>query len=90
VAQKTGQKATYSKNKAFDKNYYLDFIVKSIREHGSLSRSDVDELLWKKLPDWMNDKQRKNKIGNLISELRIKKEIKNIGNDKYSKWVLFS
>lgn len=29
VAQKTGQKATYSKNKAFDKSYYLDLIKKS-------------------------------------------------------------
>ena len=35
VAQQTGQKASYSKNKAFDKQYYLDFILKAIGEHGS-------------------------------------------------------
>lgn len=88
VAQKTGQKAFYSKNKAFDKQYYLDLIVKSIKQHKSLSRKDVDELLWNKLPEWMNDKQRKNKIKNLLSELSSNKTIKNDGTFKESKWIL--
>ncbi|NQT78286.1 MAG: putative DNA binding domain-containing protein [Bacteroidetes bacterium] len=88
VAQKTGQKAAYTKNKAFDKSYYLDLIEKAIREHGSINRGDVDELLWKKLPDWMNDKQRKIKINNLLSELRRKNRIRNDGSDTKPKWVL--
>jgi len=52
-------------------------IVKSIKEHGSATRSDVDELLWNKLPDWMDDKQRKTKVTNLLSELRMMNRIKN-------------
>ncbi len=89
VAQKTGQKASYTKNKAFDKQYYLDLIVKSIIQHKSLSRKDVDELLWNKLPDWMNDKQRKYKIGNLLSELRMKGKIENVGIHKEPKWIIY-
>ncbi len=88
VAQKTGQKATYSKNKAFDKSYYLDLIEKAIREHTSLGRDDIDELLWNKLPDWMDEKQKKIKINNLLSELRQKKKIENKGTFKTPKWVL--
>jgi ATP-dependent DNA helicase RecG len=88
IAQKTDQKAAYSKNKAFDKSYYLDLIVKAVREHGSLDRKDVDELLWKKLPDWMSDKQRKTKINHLLSELRQNQTIRNDGSDAKSKWVL--
>jgi len=88
VAQKTGQKASYSKNKGFDKEYYLDLIVKSIREHNSLDRSDVDQLLWNKLPDWMDDKQKKIKINNLLSELRKENKIINNGTYKMPKWVL--
>jgi len=88
VAQKTGQKASYSKNKAFDKQYYLDMITNSINQHKSLSRKDVDELLWNKLPDWMNDNQRKNKIGNLLSELRINGIIENVGIPKKPKWII--
>ena len=88
VAQKTGQKAAYTKNKAFDKQYYLDLIVRSIQQHRVLTRKDVDELLWKKLPDWMDDKQRKNKIGNLLTELRSKGLIINNGTFKEPKWIL--
>ncbi|MBK6666181.1 MAG: putative DNA binding domain-containing protein [Saprospiraceae bacterium] len=90
VAQKTGQKATYSKNKGFDKAYYLDLIVKSISEHTSLDRSDVDQLLWNKLPEWMDDKQRKIKINNLLSELRKDNKIMNSGTFKMPKWVLIN
>ncbi len=88
VAQKTGQKATYSKNKAFDKQYYLDLILKAIGEHTNMSRQDVDELLWKKLPEWMEDKQRRIKITNLLSELRRKGHIHNSGSDTRPVWVL--
>ena len=83
----TGQKAVYSKYRAFDKAYYLDLIVKAIEEHRSLERKDVDELLWKKLPDWMDDKQKKTKINNLLSELRRTGQIKNSGSDKKPVWV---
>ncbi|MCT4083747.1 putative DNA binding domain-containing protein [Elizabethkingia anophelis] len=88
VAQNTGQKAEYSKNKGFDKKYYLDLIVKSIKEHKELTRSDVDALLWNKLPEWMEEQQKKNKIGNLLSELRIKEIIENKGTFGTPKWSL--
>ncbi|ROI08385.1 transcriptional regulator [Chryseobacterium sp. H3056] len=88
VAEKTGQKAEYSKTKGFDKPYYLDFILKAISEHKSLDRKDIDDLLWKKLPDWMDDRQRKIKVNNLLSELRKNKRIENTGTFKYPVWVL--
>jgi ATP-dependent DNA helicase RecG len=89
IAQATGQKANYTKNKGFEKSYYLDLIIKSITEHGFLERSDVDELLWNKLPEWMDDKQRKIKITNLLAELRRNQKIRNDGNDTRPKWTLF-
>lgn len=88
VAQQTGQKAKYSKNRAFDKQYYLDFILKAISEHGSMSRHDVDELLWNKLPEWMDDKQRKTKVGNLLGELKRSNRITNVSAKKTPSWVL--
>lgn len=88
VAQKMGQKASYSKNRAFDKKYYLDLICKAIEEHGSLARKDIDELLWNKLPEWMDDKQRKHRVTNLITELRRGRRIENRGTFKESEWVL--
>jgi ATP-dependent DNA helicase RecG len=87
-AEKTGQKASYSKNKAFDKSYYLDLVEKAIREHKSMSRGDIDDLLWNKLPEWMNEKQKKNKIGNLISELRMSGKTQNLGSFYKPIWTL--
>ena len=88
VAEKTGQKASYSKNKAFDKSYYLDLVEKAIREHKSMSRGDIDDLLWNKLPEWMSEKQKKNKIGNLISELRMSGKTQNLGSFNKPIWSL--
>lgn len=90
LAQLAGQKAKYSKNKAFDKQYYLDLICKSIAEHRSLTRKDIDELLWKKLPDWMDDVQKKIKVNNLISEARRSGKITNVGSLGKPQWVLIN
>ncbi|OGU12193.1 MAG: hypothetical protein A2X61_08430 [Ignavibacteria bacterium GWB2_35_12] len=88
ISKKTGLKAVYTKNKALDKKYYLDLIIRAIIQHDVLTRSDVDELLWKKLPEWMNENQKKAKINHLLTELRIKGDIKNVGSDRSPKWIL--
>jgi len=88
VAQKTNQKAAYSKNKGFDKTYYLDLIVKAIKEHKELNRKEVDELLWSKLPDWMTDTQKKTKVNHLLSELRRNNLIKNNGSLGKPIWII--
>ncbi len=90
LAQQMGQKAAYSKNLAFDKQYYLDLICKAVKEHGTLSRQDIDELLWNKLPDWMDDKQRKAKVGNLLTELRRNGRIVNLGSFAHPSWALLN
>lgn len=88
VAQRTGQKALYSKHKALDKKYYLDLVIKSIKDHGILTRADIDLLLWKKLPDYMTEAQKKTKIGNLLTELRKKGIIVNKGIYSKPEWHL--
>ena len=89
IAEIINQKAAYTKNKGFDKTYYLDLIEKAIKEHKFLTRKDVDELLLNKLPDWMSNKQRITKIGHLLSELRVTGKIINQGTRKKPEWVSF-
>jgi ATP-dependent DNA helicase RecG len=88
ISQVTDKKAEYSKNKAFDKQQYFEWILKSIQEHGSLSRKDIDELLWNMLPAWMSAEQKSNRIRNLIKELRVADKIVNKGSDAKPEWVL--
>jgi ATP-dependent DNA helicase RecG len=61
MAAITGEKAKYSRNKAFDQKYYLDFICKAIGEHKMMTRKDIDNLLWTKISDVLDEKQKKKK-----------------------------
>lgn len=87
VAQIIGEKAEYTKNKGFDKQYYLDLILKSISDHGSMTRGEIDSLLWTKLSDTLDDGKKKIKINNLINELSNKlKKICNKGTKTSPLW----
>jgi len=88
ISQATEEKAEYSKNKAFEKEKYFDWILKSIKEHGNMSRKDIDKLLWNVLPAWMSEKQKGNRVKNLLSELRKKGVIVNKGADAKPEWYL--
>lgn len=89
IAAITGDKSAYIKNRAFDKDYYKKLIIEYLSKYHSASREDFDKLLLNKLPDILNEKQRLNKIKNLLSELSQKdKRIKNVGTRSISKWIL--
>jgi ATP-dependent DNA helicase RecG len=62
--------------------------LQAISQHGSMNRKDIDNLLWNKLPEIINDKQKINMIKNLISELRILNRIINSGTKKDPVWIL--
>ena len=44
-------------------------------QHQNLKRTDFDKLLMNKLPNVLNEAQKKNKIGNLLKQLRMDKKI---------------
>lgn len=69
VAKETGQKATYIKNRAFDKEHYKKMIINFIRKYDKASRSDIDNLLMDKISDVLTDAQKRNKIRNLLYEM---------------------
>lgn len=89
VAVATGEKATYIKNRAFDKNFYKQLIIDFIKQYSVASRKDIDELLIDKLPNILDEDQKRKKISNLLSEMSKKdKSIKNGGSDNKPGWTL--
>ena len=88
LAQKTGQKVGYTKAKAFAKEQCFDYIEKFLKQHGSASRKEIDELLWNVLPEWMSDKQKKIRVNHLLTELSSKGKIINSGSRGRPKWVI--
>ena len=83
-------KVSYTKKSGFDDQYYKDLVLKYIKDFGSITKKDLDELLIDKLPDSLNEEQKKRKIRYLVNEILNKKEqkIKNIGTTRYSVWTL--
>jgi hypothetical protein len=90
IAAATGNKASYIKNRGRDKQFYKDMILDYLKEFGSASRKELDELLIGKLSDILSEKQKRAKINNLIYEMAKKeKYIKNTGTKKQPKWILY-
>ncbi|WP_205961706.1 ATP-binding protein, partial [Pararhodobacter oceanensis] len=88
VAAASSKKVDYIKHRAFEEQHYADWIVQYLREFGAASRKDVDDLLWDKLSDALDETQKKNKIGNILGSLRRKKVIFNAGSKAVPSWRL--
>lgn len=65
-----GLKATYVKNKSFDDEYFRKLIIQYLEKFSIAKRSDIDDLLMGKLSDVLTIDQKKNKIKNLLYQLR--------------------
>jgi ATP-dependent DNA helicase RecG len=92
VAEIANDKASYIKNKAFDKEYYKNLIIVFIKQYKKASREDIDNLLMDKLSNVLNNSQKRNKIRNLLYDMS--KKDKTIYNQSKStikpEWVLTS
>ncbi|MBL7791121.1 MAG: putative DNA binding domain-containing protein [Saprospiraceae bacterium] len=88
VAVITGNKADYIRNRAFDDDHYKKMITDFIAKFGSASRKDIDYLILDKLSDVLNHKQKRSKVGNLLTSLRQEGIISNEGTSAKPKWIL--
>lgn len=70
LAEISGGKAEYIRHRAFDDQHYKQLIIKCLNKFGNAKRSDIDRLLLEKLPDILNEKQKDNKIRNLLQALK--------------------
>ena len=88
IAKVTDDTDRYLIERGFDKQYYLDMILTLIREHGPVSRKDIDQALISKLPDRLTDEQKRWRAQNLIQDLRRSGLIANQGTRAQPAWVL--
>lgn len=89
VAAATGDKADYIKQRAFDKNHYKKMVVSYLKKFGEATRKDIDKLLLDKISDALDEKQKRNRIRNLLFEMSHKdKIIFANGPRRTAVWVL--
>ena len=80
-----GLKTSYIKNKSFDDDYFKKLIIDYISTFHKASRKEIETLLYNKLSDALTERQKFDKVTNLLSSLKRKKRIVV---DKNRNWVL--
>ena len=88
IADVTGDRATYVRHRAFDKDHYKKMVVTYLKEFGEAKREDIDKLLLDKLSDALTEAQKVNRVKNLLQEMRNEGMIGAIRSGRIAKWVL--
>lgn len=70
LADHSGERAQYIRNRAFDDQHYKQLIVEYLERFETGKRADFNRLLLDKLPDVLDVKQKSHKIKNLLQSLR--------------------
>lgn len=70
VAEATDDKATYIKNKAFDDNHYKKMIEAYLEKFKTGTRQDFEILLLEKLSAVLTERQKKDKIKNILQGMK--------------------
>ena len=72
IAKATNTQVEYTLKKGFNDAECQEWILKALNDHKVLSRKQINELLWNKLPVDFTEEQKIGKIGNLLTKLRKK------------------
>lgn len=89
IAEVTGQRADYIKNRGFKDKHYKKLIIDFITQYKKASKEDIEKLLYDILPDVLSEEKKKNKIRNMIYAMSSKEgTIKNEGSRTKPQWVL--
>jgi len=88
VAKATDSKATYIRMRAQDDDYYAKLIMDYLQQYDHASKKEIKQLLQNKLSDALTEKQKSNKINNLLTKLRLSGRIFNSGSDAAPSWKI--
>lgn len=70
VAKATNQEVKYTLTKGGDDEECRKWVIKALKDHGVLTRKQINELLWGKLPIDFDDSQKRTKVGNILTKMR--------------------
>lgn len=88
VAQVTDQKAEYSMHKGLEYKKCKALLQAALEDHKYLTREEIDKLWWNLLSDILTDKQKKAKVGNMLTKMREEGIIINKTKGNVSIWSL--
>ena len=88
IAHVANQKVEYSKHKGLNEKTCEALLLDSLKDHGTLTKREIVKLLWDVLSDKLSDKQKENKVDNILRKLRTDQKIENSTQGNKSVWSL--
>ena len=86
VADATASRADYILTRPQDDEHYARLLMDFLKKFGAANRNDLEKLLLKNLSGALNEKQKHQKLSNLLTKLRRSGHIRNAGSNKNSRW----
>lgn len=68
MAEVLGEQAKYLRDKGFQKDFYVMWVLKRLKM-GACKRADLEAVLLEQLPKLLSDLQKRNKVKNLLAEM---------------------
>ena len=75
-------------HKGLDSKSCERLLIDSLKDHGALTRGEIDKLLWNVISDQLDDTPEKTKIGKILRKLRNDGIIQNETKGNVSNWSL--
>lgn len=88
IAKATASKVDYIRTRAQDDEFYAKQLADYLDKFGQATRSEINKLLLDKLSDALSVEQKDKKIANLLTNLRRKGRICNVGTRGQPIWRL--
>ena len=82
------KKAEYSMHKGLEYKKCKALLQDALEDHKFLTREEIDKLWWNLLSDVLSDKQKKTKVGNMLTKMREERIIVNETKGNVSVWSL--
>jgi ATP-dependent DNA helicase RecG len=90
LARTIGKKADYTKNRGLNRNALIGMLKDGLEQHNEMTRVELDELLLQYLPNSLSHEQKRVRLTNLLSRLRMQGVIENRGTRSQPRWALRS
>lgn len=89
VAESLDKKEEYVKNKGFDDEAYQKWIISYLTTYRVAKKQDIIKLLNDKLPNSLNNKQKEDRVKNILRRMRTNNIIElEHGNKRLGNWIL--
>jgi ATP-dependent DNA helicase RecG len=89
IGEATGDRATYIRNRAFDKAHYREMIIAYLHKFERATRKEINQLLLDKLSDALDVEQKRHFVTNLLQEMKREKLVDVDGVTRGAQWRLY-